>query len=238
MALNILILAAGQDETLTDSPVYFAEFGGKTLLELFFEKYTVVEPTDIALCCLKSDIQRFHLDHVIKLLSPKTNIIEIEKDTGGSGCTALFGACQLPQQNELLIVSANEFVNVDLGPALDDFRERQLDGGTFTFQSTNPRYSFVKTDENGSVIEVAQKNPISTSATVGLFWYARTEYFIEAAKQMIIKNARTDGRFFIAPAFNEMILKNKHVGQTKIGQSDYWPLKTAAQRKLFEERTL
>jgi hypothetical protein len=238
MSLSILILAAGPDETLTDSPVYFAEFGGKTLLELFYEKYTVVEPTDIALCCLKSDIQRFHLDRVIKLLSPKTNIIEIEKVNGGSGCTALYGACQLPQQNGLLMVSANEFVNVALGPALDDFRERQLDGGTFTFQSTNPRYSFVKTDKDGRVIEVAQKNPISTSATAGLFWYARTEYFVEAAKQMIIKNARIDGRFFIAPAFNEMILKNKHVGETQISRSDYWPLKTAAQRELFEDRTL
>lgn len=238
MALSILILAAGPDESFTDSPVYLAECGGKTLLELIFEKYTVVDPTDIAICCLKSDIQRFHIDRVVKLLSPNTNIIEIEKDTGGSGCTALYGACQLPQQNELLMISANEFVNVAVEPALDDFRDRKLDGGTFTFQSTNPRYSFVKIDEDGSAVEVAQKNPISTSATVGLFWYARTEYFVEAAKQMIIKNARTDERYFIAPAFNEMILKNKYVGVTQISKSDYWPLKTAAQRELFEEGTL
>ena len=52
---------------------------------------------------------------------------------------------------------------------------------------------------------------------------------------MIIKNARTNDSFFIAPAFNEMILQNKHVGVTQINKSEYSPLKTAAQRKLFEE---
>ena len=108
-----------------------------------------------------------------------------------------------------MIVSANELINVALEPALNDFRERQLDGATLTFQSTNPRYSFVKMDEYGRVVEAAQQNPISTNATVGLFWYARAEYFVEAAKQMIIKNAKINNSFFIAPAFNEMILKKK-----------------------------
>lgn len=235
MALSILILAAGQHAADAPSPVYLAEHGGTTLLELIFEKYAALNPTDIAICFLKSDIQRSNVDRVAKLLSPDVKIIEIENGTGGSGCTALFGACQLPPQNELMIVSANELINVALEPALNDFRERQLDGATLTFHSTNPRYSFVKMDEYGRVVEAAQQNPISTNATVGLFWYARAEYFVEAAKQMIIKNAKINDRFFIAPAFNEMILKEKYVGVTQINKSDYSPLKTSAQRKLFEE---
>ena len=64
-----------------------------------------------------------------------------------------------------------------------------------------------------------QQNPISTNATVGLFWYARAEYFVEAAKQMIIKNAKINNSFFIAPAFNEMILREKNVGITPINKS-------------------
>ena len=235
MALSILILAAGQHTPDIPSPVYLAEHGGITLLERIFEKYVALNPTDFAICFLKSDIQRSYVDRAAKLLSPDVKIIEIERDTGGSGCTALFGACQLPPQNELMIVSANELIKVDLKPMLNDFRERQLDGATLTFNSTNPRYSFVKMDEYGHVVEAAQQNPISTNATVGLFWYARAEYFVEAAKQMIIKNAKINDSFFIAPAFNEMILNGKHVGVTQINKSDYAPLKTSTQRKLFEE---
>lgn len=235
MALSILILAAGQHATDDRSPVYLAEHGDTTLLELIFEKYVALNPTDIAICFLRSDIQSSNVDRAAKLLYPDVKIIEIERDTGGSGCTALFGACQLPPQNELMIVSANELINVALEPALNDFRERQLDGATLIFHSTNPRYSFVKMDEDGRVVEAAQQNPISKNATVGLFWYARAEYFVEAAKQMIIKNAKINDRFFIAPAFNEMILEQKYVGVTQINKSDYSPLKTSAQRKLFEE---
>lgn len=235
MALSILILAAGQHEPDDTTPVYLAEHGDTTVLELIFEKCAALNPTDIAICLLKSDILRSNVDRVAKLLYPDVKIIEIERDTGGSGCTALFGACQLPPQNELMIVSANELINVALETALNDFRERQLDGATLTFHSKNPRYSFVKMDEHGRVVEAAQQNPISTNATVGLFWYAQAGYFVEAAKQMIIKNAKINDRFFIAPAFNEMILSEKHVGMTPINKSDYSPLKTPAQRKLFEE---
>ena len=235
MALSILILAAGQHKADDTSPVYLAEHGDITILELIFNKYMALNPTDIAICFLKSDIQRLNVDRVARLLSPQVKIIEIERDTGGSGCTALFGACQLPQQNELIIVSANELVNFALEPALKVFRERQLDGATFTFHSMNPRYSFVRMDEDGRVVEAAQQNPISKNATVGLFWYARAEYFVEAAKQMILKNARINDRFFVAPAFNEMILRDKSVGVIHINKSDYSPLKNAAQRKLFEE---
>jgi hypothetical protein len=118
---------------------------------------------------------------------------------------------------------------------LEGFRDRQLDGATLTFQSTNPRYSFVKMNEDGQVVEVAQQSPISTHATVGLFWYARAGDFVDAAQKMIVKNARTNDFFFLAPAFNEMILDNKYIGTAPIDKADYWPVKTAAQRKLLEE---
>ena len=235
MALSILILAAGRHEADDTSPIYLAEQNGDTILEKILKKFLGLSPKDVAICFLKPDIQRFNVDRAAKLMCPDIKIYEIERDTGGSGCTALFGACQLPPKNELMIVSANELINVTLEPALADFRRRGLDGATFTFHSTNPRYSFVSIDKNRRVFEAAQQNPISTHATVGLFWYSRAEYFVEAAKQMIIKNARTNDSFFIAPAFNEMILQNKHVGVTQINKSKYSPLKTAAQRKLFEE---
>lgn len=235
MALSILILAAGRHEADSISPVYLAEHGGETILELIFKKYLALSPADIAICFLKSDIQKFNVDRAATLLCPDVRIVEIEQDTGGSGCTALFAACQLPQDNELMIISANEFINVDLAPVLDGFRDRQLDGATLTFQSTNPRYSFVKMNEDGQVVEVAQQSPISTHATVGLFWYARAGDFVDAAQKMIVKNARTNDFFFLAPAFNEMILDNKYIGTAPIDKADYWPVKTAAQRKLLEE---
>ena len=235
MALSILILAAGQHEADNASPIYLAEHGDMTILERILKKCVAINPAELAICFLKSDIQRFNVDRVAKLLSPDIKIIEIESYTGGSGCTALFGACQAPPQNELMIVSANELVNIELEPALEVFRERQLDGATLIFHSMNPRYSFVKMDKGGRVVEATQQDPISTNATVGLFWYKRAEYFVRAVKQMIIKNARINDRFFIAPAFNEMILEEKYVGVIQINKFDYLPLKNAAQRKLFEE---
>ena len=50
MALSILILAAGQHEADDPSPVYLAEHGDTTVLEIIFEKCAALNPTDIAIC--------------------------------------------------------------------------------------------------------------------------------------------------------------------------------------------
>ena len=51
---------------------------------------------------------------------------------------------------------------------------------------------------------------------------------------MIRKDAVVDGAFFVAPVFNELILKGKRVGISRIDVKDYRPLKTKKQIDLYE----
>ena len=134
-------------------------------------------------------------------------------------------ACRLPQDNELLIVSANEFVDIPLCEVLDSFRSRELDAGTVVFKSLNPAYSFVDIDTEGIVTETAQRRPISDNATTGIFWYSSTAAFVAGAKRMISKDANTEGQFFVAPVFNELVLEQMKVGVYEISSDLYTPLK-------------
>jgi dTDP-glucose pyrophosphorylase len=66
----------------------------------------------------------------------------------------------------------------------------------------------VNEDENypcDRVIEVAEKNPISDRATVGVYAFKRGWEFVRAAKQMMAKNIRVNGEFYVCPAYNELI---------------------------------
>ena len=108
----------------------------------------------------------------------------------------------------------------------NDFMEKDYDGGIVTFEDIHPKFSFVKLDENGLVIEAAEKRPISKHATAGFYYFKKGSDFIESAINMIAKDASVNGLFYLCPVYNEMILKQKKIGIYSIDRNDYFLLKT------------
>lgn len=235
--MNILILAAGRtpaDVKDIEFPLCLTEFDGVPLIEGIARKLQPLGAPRTILAMPEQDIATFHLDNIAKLLFPQATMVRTQAATRGAACTALLAIEHINNNDELLIVSANELVDVDLARIIQGFRENRLDAGTITFPSIHPRYSYVRTNDEGLVIEAAQKKPISRQATVGIFWFARGSDFVEAAKRLISKDASTDGMYFICPTFNELILKQARIGATQIDAKLYHPLKSERQINQFE----
>ena len=76
----------------------------------------------------------------------------------------------------------------------------------FRSKATHPKWSYAKVDENGFVIEVAEKNPISDIATVGIYYWKHGKKFVEYAESMISKDIRVNNEFYVCPVFNEALL--------------------------------
>ena len=237
MNTNILVLAAGQQLNLegeTSYPTCLAEIGGVSLLEMIIVNTLNIRSSACTFAFLKADISRYRLDKVARLLRPDARIVPIPRATKGSACSALIASCQLPQEDALLIISANELVDLDHCEVVKNFVENEYHGGVLTFKSVHPRYSYVKLHSSGLVIEAAQQDPISQTATAGVFWFRRTEYFVQAAMSMIRKSAFVGDSFYLAPTYNELILRQMRVGAFSIGNSRYRPLKTSKQADSFE----
>jgi dTDP-glucose pyrophosphorylase len=90
-------------------------------------------------------------------------------------------------------------------------QESGADGGIVTFKATEPKWSFAKVNENGFVTEVAEKNPISDIATVGIYYWKHGRDYVESAEQMIEKNVRVNNEFYVCPTFNEAIQNSKKI---------------------------
>jgi dTDP-glucose pyrophosphorylase len=70
----------------------------------------------------------------------------------------------------------------------------------------------VKVDELSSrIVEVAEKRPISTIATVGIYYFRRGADFVAAADRMIQKDLRVNNEFYVAPTYNELIADGKTI---------------------------
>jgi bifunctional N-acetylglucosamine-1-phosphate-uridyltransferase/glucosamine-1-phosphate-acetyltransferase GlmU-like protein len=235
--VNVLILAAGkgrrQGEDLT-YPTSLAEVDGSSVLERILSKVSTIPNSKISVIFSKSEAQQYHLVQIASILLPGIQSFLVPEQTQGSACTALFAACQLDDAAELLIVSANEIVKVNYLDLLKNFRSRNLEAGTLTFRSVHPRYSYVAINEEGFVVETAQREPISSNATAGVFWFLKTLDFVEAAKNMIRKNAHIEGYYYVAPTFNELVLRQMRIGVVPLNSGDYTPLKTERQVQSYE----
>lgn len=241
VAVNIIILAAGrvqQSQQAVEYPHCLIEVEGKPLLECIVQNTSSISNASYNFVFLNDEAQKYHLDNIAKLLVPDTVCTHVSKQTKGSACTALLATSFMDKDAELLIVSANELVNISFGNMLEEFRNRNYDAGTPIFHSIHPRYSYIRLDDSGMVVETTQRDPISTNATAGVFWYRKTSDFIEGAKNQIRNNAHVDGAYFVAPIFNELVLKHKKIGVLKLAENDYTPLKTSWSHESESKREL
>jgi len=230
--MNIVILAAGEsyiDSSDKDYPLCLAEFNGIPLIQKIADKITFNTGSSVFLFQEKH-IRKHHLNNIVQLLSNGTfSSFPVPENTAGAACTALLGVIGLDQNQPLMILSANQYLDIDYKVFCESMVKNGYDAGTVIFESIHPRYSYVLLDEADNVIEASEKNPISRNATAGVYWFSRTQDFSDAIQNMIRKDARVNERFYICPAFNELILKNKKIGVHKIDKSLYHPLKSQSQ---------
>ena len=171
----------------------------------------------------KSHIENFKddFDNLIKeLASEKLNFIEIEKLTEGAACTVLFARNAL-STNPIIVANSDQLVEFEIDTLIKDAMLRNLDGSILTFidEDKNTKWSYVKTNSDNLVVEVAEKNPISNQATVGIYYFANGLEFVDSAVEMIIANKRHNNEFYLCPVYNEYIIKNKKVGIIKINKN-------------------
>lgn len=222
--LNIVIPIAGPEKNASDAGYIrsLQEIQRKTILQYAFESLQSIQASNFVVVIKRKDVNHFHLDNVVKLLRPAAKVIIAEGETMGAACTCMLAVDQLDMDAPLLITGGDQMLTVSTVQIIEDFIKRELDGGVVVFDDIHPRWSFVKLDEAGFVIEAAEKRPISRNATAGFYYFKKASYFFEAAKRMIGKNASVNGSFFVCPIFNEMILQRMTIGTYRIKKEEYY----------------
>lgn len=231
--MRTLILGAGHVDAAGDPPAWLAEQDGRILVERLVcscEKLNA----QMIFAIRTQDVRSYSIDSVIRMASSSAHLVSINAETQGAACTAMLCIEQIVDDEELLILNGNEFLNIDYLAAVENFRSRGLDAGVVSFQSIHPRYSYVSLDENAMIVEASEKRPISKHATAGFYWFRHGEDFVSACMDMIRKDVQIDGKFFISLVFNELVLKGKNLGIYEVDSRSYTPLKSRRQISAYE----
>jgi dTDP-glucose pyrophosphorylase len=239
--LNVLILMAGSSKSFKEAghiyPKMLLEIDGKSLVEHVIASYgsLVSEKVNFTFVIRKEDNQAYHLGTVIKLLMPDATILEVGGTTAGAACTALLAIDTINTNDALLILNGDQILHTDLGAIIKKFHTQQWDGGIVTFRAVHPKWSYVKTNADGFVIEAAEKRPISNTATAGAYYFKKGADFVEAVTSMIVKDAHVDGAFYVCPCYNEMVLRQKVIGTHTIEAKQYLSIITPQALQSLEE---
>lgn len=165
---------------------------------------------------------QFHLDQTLQLLSPiKPQIIKLRSDTEGALCSVLLAIDQINNDEPLIVSNADQIIDGGITQYLEQFMSSSLAAACLTFDSTHPRWSYVKVDSIGLVLEAAEKKPISRHAIAGLYFYKNGSEFIQNGMTSIKYGRSIEGQYYLAPVFNEYILASKKVGHYPVPNERY-----------------
>lgn len=174
---------------------------------------------------------------VLKSIKRNFNIIwiPIEKTTEGTACTILHARKHINNNDPLLVANSDQIVEMNIRDYISDAKKRKLDGSILTFidKEMDPKWSFAKVNSRQLVTEVKEKVPISKFATVGIYYFAKGRYFIDAAIDMIAGNDRVNNEFYTCPVYNYLIKNKLKVGIYNIDRKKMHGIGTPEDLNIF-----
>lgn len=174
--------------------------------------------------CRKEHVDKFKLNVMLKTLIPNCKVLTVNYLTDGSACTCLLADEYINTEESLCIADCDHFPVWDSKDFQLTVNSGNINGCCVTFENYHPKFSYVKTNINGFITEIKEKEVISNRANVGVYYWKKGSDFIKYTKQMISKNIRVNNEFFVAPTFNEAIKDGKKIKEYYI--SKQWELGT------------
>lgn len=233
--LNVLIPMAGAGSRFEQAgytfPKPLIEVNGKPMIQIVVENLNI--NANYIYVVQKSHRIKYNLDALLNLITPGCRVIEVDGVTEGAACTALLARNLINTDEPLFFANSDQFVEWDSNEFMYRMNETDSDGGIVTFEATHPKWSFAKVNDSGIVTEVAEKNPISNTATVGFYYWKKGSDFVKFAESMIEKNIRVNNEFYVCPVFNQAIKEGKIIRTFNIKKM--WGLGTPEDLKYYLE---
>jgi HAD superfamily hydrolase (TIGR01509 family) len=231
--LNILIPMAGAGSRFEKAgytfPKPLIEVNKKPMIQLVVENLNI--DANFIFVVQQEHRAKYNLDTLLNLIAPGCKIVETQGVTEGAACTALLASEYIDNDTPLFFANSDQFVDWNSNEFMYKMNESGADGGIVVFEATHPKWSFAEINENNFVIRVAEKDPISTNATVGFYYWKKGSDFVKYANQMISNNIRVNNEFYVCPVFNEAIQDEKKIISFKA--DSMWGLGTPEDLELF-----
>lgn len=205
--MNIVIPMAGAGSRFKDAgytfPKPIIDVNRKPMIQVVVDNLNI--EGNYIYIVQKEHYEKYNLKNMLNIITPNCKIIQVDKLTEGAVCTTLLAKEFINNDEQLLIANSDQWIKWDSSDFMYSMQGNSIDGGVLTFSSCHPKWSFVKIGENGFISVIKEKEVISDIATCGIYHWKRGYDYVKYAEQMIEKDIRVNGEFYVAPVYNEAI---------------------------------
>ena len=227
--MNIVMPMAGRGTRFADVgydvPKPLIDVIGRPMYAWAMDSLPLELARKVIFVCLDDHLLTAKLeDDIRQRYSPlEPEIVALSEMTAGQACTVLKAREHIDNEVPLLIYTADTVCRTRLATAIPELAS-DVDGLLGVFSAPGDRWSFVRTDDGGRVVETAEKRRISNWASTGMYYFARGCDFVSYADDMIQADERVGSEFYVAPVYNRMIADGKNVRLDVAEEA--WPLGT------------
>lgn len=207
-------------------PKPLIEVAGKPMVQWAIEtveRMVSIEPKDCVFVCLQEHEAQYSISRKLReIVGSDITVYFTPQVTEGAACTALLAKPSINTDEDVLFMDCDHFILCEkFRQARDEALKQGVAGLIPTIESTDPKWSYSQTDAKGNVIRTAEKEVISTHASVGIYYFTHGRDFVWAAEEMIKKNIRhgPNKEFYMCPVYNELVTVAKRV---RIVPADLW----------------
>lgn len=169
-----------------------------------------VDVEDVTFVVLQEHIDEFKINDVIKKYFPAAKITVIPKILKGAVLTCVEGIKNIDDSLPIIfndcdhIFECKEFYDYCNAGNFDE-----IDGALLSFESEDPKFSFLKLDDNGYVTETVEKVVVSNNAICGAYYFKNKEIFIGMVNEYLEKCSYSE--YFVSGVYNIMASHNKKI---------------------------
>ena len=195
----------------------FIDVEGKPMIQRVIENLNIEFDKNFKfiILCQKTDYIDYDFSIFNKMIGhDNIEVVQLNGITEGAACTLLTAKEFI--DNKVPLLSFNSDQMIDYDPNETYSRLSLHDGGMPCFKGQGPKWSYAKTDEDGYVIEVAEKKQISDDATAGYYYWSRGSDFVKYAEEMIEADDRLNNEFYVAPVYNYAVKAGKKIVITQV----------------------
>ncbi len=143
-----------------------------------------IEDAQIIFIILREHDQKYGLAGLLRELYPQAETVLLPDVTGGQLETVLAATPMIDSDEDLLVANCDTYLVTDL---MHTIRSREVDvaGIISVAQMPGDRWSFVRVDEQGRALEVAEKLRISPHVSTGFYYFSSGAQLVTVAREMI-----------------------------------------------------
>jgi dTDP-glucose pyrophosphorylase len=230
----LIIPLAGRGSRYTNVgytiPKPLIEINGKPMLFHAFQSVKKVLYEKVIFIALKEHEKIYGVSSIIReQIVNDFELILLDDVTEGQLCTVLTASQFFKTNQSILIAASDSFIESNIA---EDIQNSKADGIISVINIPGEQWSFAKINQQGRVIEVAEKSRISDYASTGLYYFKDVNLFEQLAHEMIKNKETSKGEYYIMPLYNKLIANGARIELSH--SKTMWDMGTPEAKQNFE----